>query len=400
GVAPALAGLAAAAVPADLMARAVAAGVSPEAVPAAVAALSNGVARTMLVPKLKLLAAVAVLAAGALGYGLAAGPPKPAPAPAEAPKPAAKADPKPRPKGLDRILILKSGHLVLIDPDGKAEKQLTANLGDFRPGRARLSPDGAAYATVIRVGPADPPAGQLPRFKLYVRKLTDPEPGTDLGVEARGFCWSPDGTRLAVSEPGEAGGPGPQYNHSLVDVKTGKKTELKLPAGHMVTGWTAGDKLVTQSVDNAPGRPRSGVHLMNPDGTEAWASTGQPGPQFGSPSPDGKRLLTLQATGQARPPGGLGVPPAAVQTLVLTDVATGQAARVDGYPDRTVASQDYCWSPDGKRIAYVWHEAGADGAPTDSHLVVCDPDGKNPKTVLSVKCDGSWRNVLGAPDWR
>ena len=53
--------------------------------------------------------------------------------------------------------------------------------------------------------------------------------------------------------------------------------------------------------------------------------------------------------------------------------------------------QVYCWSSDGKLIAYVWREIHA-GDPeddrdkeTESHFVVCDSDGKNQKTIMTEK---------------
>ena len=37
---------------------------------------------------------------------------------------------------------------------------------------------------------------------------------------------------------------------------------------------------------------------------------------------------------------------------------------------------------------------------TESHLTVCDPDGKNQKSVVSVKGKGQWHVTLGGVDWR
>ena len=68
--------------------------------------------------------------------------------------------------------------------------------------------------------------------------------------------------------------------------------------------------------------------------------------------------------------------------------------------------QGYCWSPDGKRIAYTWRQLH-DGKPedvidreTESHLVTCDPDGKNQQTILSEKGQGQWHVTLAGVDWR
>jgi hypothetical protein len=44
----------------------------------------------------------------------------------------------------------------------------------------------------------------------------------------------------------------------------------------------------------------------------------------------------------------------------------------------------FCWSPDGKCIAHGWREqTPAPGQPTESHLVVADPDGSNSVTIAT-----------------
>jgi hypothetical protein len=75
----------------------------------------------------------------------------------------------------------------------------------------------------------------------------------------------------------------------------------------------------------------------------------------------------------------------------------------------------YSWSPDGKKIAYTWKQVQP-GVPlaentdnmndpklkteTESHLVVCDATGKNPKTLLSVKSPTATTITIGSVDWR
>ena len=53
--------------------------------------------------------------------------------------------------------------------------------------------------------------------------------------------------------------------------------------------------------------------------------------------------------------------------------------------------QSYCWSPDGKRIAYAWAEV-LEGKPEDladkeieSQVVVCEPDGKDARVIASKR---------------
>ena len=89
----------------------------------------------------------------------------------------------------------------------------------------------------------------------------------------------------------------------------------------------------------------------------------------------------------------------------MFDVSTGKTTPVTDVP-LNAEIQAYCWSPDGKRIAYVWREVHA-GKPednrdkeTESHLVVCDPDGKNQKTIATEKGSYPAAVTIGGVDWR
>ncbi len=70
--------------------------------------------------------------------------------------------------------------------------------------------------------------------------------------------------------------------------------------------------------------------------------------------------------------------------------------------------QGFSWSPDGKKIAYTWRQVHAEKAEagkvdereTESHLCICDADGKNHKTILSEKGTGQWMITLSSVDWR
>jgi hypothetical protein len=97
--------------------------------------------------------------------------------------------------------------------------------------------------------------------------------------------------------------------------------------------------------------------------------------------------------------------PRPTHRLSVIDVATGKAAPVADVP-LNGELQGFCWAPDGKQIAYTWREVH-EGDPkvlakkeTESHLVTCDPDGKNQKTVLSDRGAGQYEMTLGGVDWR
>ena len=126
-------------------------------------------------------------------------------------------------------------------------------------------------------------------------------------------------------------------------------------------------------------------------------------------SPDGKRVLyqvmvakeETPAEKKARQEAG-GRAPDPTRVLTVFDVTTGKAAPVADVP-LNADIQGYCWSPDAKRIAYTWREVHA-GKPednrdkeTESHLVVCDSDGKNQKTIATEK--GPYPAPLPSAGW-
>lgn len=410
GLSVALGQLAGAKAPPGLIANATAA-LTPHLVPAPVAALSHGVLRVMFLQKLKTVVPVLGLLAAGVFAAFATGSTVPAPANTKpevnapgSPKPAAQA--KPAPAGPNKILVMRAGKLILIDPDGKNEKPVSDKGALYHPGGgAQLSPDGKALAVQVQ-GPQPPDDGTPgPRrwpTSLHVRGLDEKEPGTDLGIQCQMFCWSPDGTQIACSEFED--GPGtkvPEVTHTIVNVKTKEKTPLKLPANHVMMNWSGDGKyILTMSVDASnKDAPKAQLHLMNRDGTEHKGLTdGSRILAFGRLSPDGTRVLCME----------IEMPkdkPKMFRKLVTVDVVTGKISPVEDVP-LNAELQGFCWSPDSKKIAYAWREVH-DGKPeevrekeTESHLVVADADGKNAKTIVSEKGQNPGQITLGAPDWR
>jgi hypothetical protein len=70
------------------------------------------------------------------------------------------------------------------------------------------------------------------------------------------------------------------------------------------------------------------------------------------------------------------------------------------------------WAPDGKRVAYMWMQLHTDlfekdrlsandvTVPTESFLIVADANGRNAKTVYSVKGGFAVNTMLLGIDWR
>jgi RNA polymerase sigma factor (sigma-70 family) len=383
-------------------------GAAPSAVSAKLAAFSEGVLDIMWMNKMKIVAGVLVLAGVVLGGvwlvgagWLAADEPEPPRGGQEAqlpaPEPPSPAGREPRVKP-GRLLLYRQGHLTLIGPDGTGEQQVSKNRDKFMPGSAKLSPDGKRLAFLIQAeGP--PIEGVGPRRKVYVRGLDEPEPGTDLNVEGQAVMWSPDGTQLIAEEFISAADPKAiKIIHWLVDVKTKEKTALKLPENHWVTDWSRdGKHFVTTALGSEKGERTSRLHVMNRDGTEAQALTdGRQLVVGGRLSPDGRKVLYLAPDPERKKKvrSGLG--------LFVLDVQSRKSLRVEGQP-LNGEFMGFCWSPDGKHIAYAWrqvHEKEDTIQPTESNLIVADADGKNAVTIATEKGDSSGLITIGEVDWR
>ena len=329
----------------------------------------------------------------------------------------AKIDPKPRSKGPNKLLFFKSGDLSLIDPDGKNEKAVTdrqssfpAGMGIINPVRVYLSPDGKRLAALLvpKIDTSAMPLVTNPKGKLYLKGLNEKDPWSDLEVNCETIVWAPDGNQLAVTDWAVANRKR-VTSHHIIDVKTKEKKSLKLPDNHVITDWTAdGKRLLTYSTtfpDDKPGFPTLRLHLMNLDGTEfKTLSDEKQKLGYGRIASDGTRVLCLRTKqdGNEKPV----LPPRGGEVeMIVLDVATGKTSAVADLPQNALFLS-YCWSPDGKQIAYAWRQIHPGdpkeslGRETESHLIVCDTDGKNQKTIVSLKAPTSTAVVLGGVDWR
>ena len=196
------------------------------------------------------------------------------------------------------------------------------------------------------------------------------------------------------------------YTHFLIDVKTKEKTVLNLPNNHIITDWSRERKILPDpAVRNTPSDSALQIryHLMNLDGTEHESQltlTRRTLSGMGRFSPDGKRVL-------------FGTVPLPIKdqkidykktTLAVLDISTGKTTKLEDLP-RNADVRNLCWSPDGKQIAFVWCDR-LEGTPeeinekeTTTTVVVCDPDGKNQKTIATAKGKGLLQTISGL-DWR
>ncbi len=377
-------------------------GTASEAVSAPVLRLARGVLRELWLTRCG-AAAAALAAVGLIVLAVAtaacqapADPPQTLPAPAAAQAAGApKVPAAPTGPAGGRLLFYRQGHLTLLGPDGKNEKRVSQDRGKFMPGLSRLSPDGTRIAFLVQVEEHSPP-GRDPRRKVYVRGLHEPEPGKDLEVEAQTLSWSADGKQLAVTDLLQSGPKTFQCTSWLVDIKTGRKSALAVPENQFITDWSPdGQSFLTTEYDPTGDEPVSRLHLVRRDGSADRRLASGDAAEGGRLSPDGTRVLY-----EAPDPQRAGQKTDDRWGLFVLDVRTGKSARVDGQP-LNATLMGYCWSPDGRRIAYAWRQNDApEGQPTESHLVVADADGRNPVTLASEWSEFSGTITISEPDWR
>lgn len=174
-----------------------------------------------------------------------------------------------------------------------------------------------------------------------------------------------------------------------------RKARLKLPPEHQVVDVSAdGKTLLTKTSEHES--PKQMVFVVP-------VATLKPEPLSDTPlvlaysprfSPDGKRVLWAKVVeGQLTNPEVSGV--------FITDVATKKDTRVK-LPDGVGGSQ-FCWSPDGKRIAMSGERSVSNmkGADTISEVTVCDADGSNAKVIVTrgPSKQNSDERIRGL-DWR
>ncbi|HJZ59743.1 MAG TPA: sigma factor-like helix-turn-helix DNA-binding protein, partial [Gemmataceae bacterium] len=413
----------ASAVPPRLTDRATAIATASAPVPPAVAALSNGVFRAMFLARLKPAATALGLTAAALFAWALLAPAAPAPDPGvhtpgspglaviDAPKPAPQPTPaKPAPAGPGRLLVWTEREFVFYTPDGKADGALPGHPDKRIMTHPVLSPDGKWVAFLAQDDPPVDDAGFLSQH-VFVRAADGKGEGTRIAVKAATVFWAADGKRLVVGEilgakePKDVG-----FAAWSIDPDTGEKTALDLPRSALVLdAMPEGKAFVGVAFDVEQKK----IHLVRvaADGNGVTnlteLQTEGPNPRV---SPDGGKILFQDVDPDEKPAKD----DHRLMRLFVFDLKTMKRQRLAEVPLNALVL-GYCWSPDGKKVAYTWKQTKP-GVPlventdnmndpkinteTESFLVVADADGKNPKTLLSKKAPTAPTITLGNVDWR
>jgi RNA polymerase sigma factor (sigma-70 family) len=391
-------------------------------IPHAVAALSQGVLRTMFLTKLKTVAFCAFLLGTAcfamrtaLPEASAQEPTKPLIAFARQEKPADDKKPQPAAKaaGPGTLLLVREEGLIAMTPDGKEGDKLTPPMDSHGVSRGQLSPDGTRAAFVVNKGKPRPAGGNFDPWpmQLIIQKL-----GADTPSQAIDFssydspiaCWSPDGKKIAVStmtvwEPDVA------FENVLLDPDTGKSEPLALPDHTRVLDWSRdGKTFLVQQCDLKTKKSRLGIAAKG-DKEVAVLCDLHDHPWFraaGRLSPNGKQILLLDADPEDKDARKWGM---SNKPYVL-DIATKKRELLAEFPENARAL-GVAWSPDGKKVAYTWVQLHPNAlkkdvlkpedlsVETEAFLIVADADGKNAKTISSDKKQLA-NTIFGTIDWR
>lgn len=342
--------------------------------------LARGVMSMMLLHKLKL---PAVLLGVALAATVFTVPLLLAPAPAA-----------PVPKSLKptagTIGVTKGGKFYLLRPDGEVTDEFDLeerwNLQWLDgPCVVSPSPNGFPVAVLIPRGDEVKKQGQSPpRYELRLIRSADDRDGqvVAIGEEklAGHLVWARSGRRFYVDRRATGG-----WDHGaylVVDVAGGKATPAAVPEGHQLVGEAADGILVTETATGVTNDWP--LHRVSADGKTVTPL--EPCPHYAggrnlSLAPDGRTVLSWR--GDNRTPA---------DTPFAFDTQTGETTDIVPKdllasipPGKKVLIQQARWSPDGKRVGFlylVWKDQ-QDIPKADVVLHVCDRDGSNGKDVFT-----------------
>jgi Tol biopolymer transport system component len=310
-----------------------------------------------------------------------------------------------------RLLIWHTSKFVFVTPEGKKIGELPQPPEErvILTGPA-LSPDGKRVAFPANENPPTDEEGNLRRHVL-VCDLNGKDRWIKIPINAQNVFWTPDGKNLIASELL----PGKQIKDRgiaawSVDVKTKEKTQLELPRWALPSGMTPDGKSFVAALFDIDARK---IHLVliSRDGKNVSKLTEvrTEGPDA-KVSPDGNKLLFQDYDSTEKPEKEM--PP--LPRLFIYDLGSKKCTRLEGVP-LNADLNGYCWSPDGKQIAYTWKQVQP-GVPlaintnnmndpklnteTESHLMIADADGKNARTVLSEKAPSGPTVTIEYVDWR
>jgi RNA polymerase sigma factor (sigma-70 family) len=350
-----------------------------------VAALTEGVLKSMLVSKVRIATATLLVFAALIGgaglfYQTQAADPQKVAKKQTAATQGDKNNKQPKtlatPKESRIFFVRQKGvgvrNFAMVNPDGKGETSLEDGASFHA-----VSPDGK---NVAFGGPVDDQS----KGEIFLKAVGGEKPGQSLNVQGTSWCWSPDGRSLAINTLQDNA-----YTHAIFDLKTKKAKPLHMPevkppedtkgpAGHCIKDWSKDGKWLLTTCYRKDWI-KADLYRVKSDGSEA-KRIGQG--MDGILSPDGKKVLYLGRKNDETATKARFL--SAKARLFIADVDGGQPRQVSQESNGTFPG-GFCWSPDGKKIAYVWLRDRDPGQEWETFLMVIDADGKIATVALFEK---------------
>jgi sugar lactone lactonase YvrE len=350
----------------------------------------------------KLMVSVVVAAVVVVGLSVTwAEPPKPSGPPTPATKPAD------APALGGRLLLMKEGGFDVVAPDGNA--LATMRLPKDSPGVGLLSPDGKQVAYIV---PTEGEPNGEEKVQVVVRDAVGGLFATTVDVDATQLCWSPDGKALYASMVLDSEDLITiNCEHRRIDLTARTVEKVDWPASVRPLEWARDGKSVLAFRFNDK---KLHLALMSPDGKTLTDLTKLEDDHWvqmeARLSPDGRRVLYLDMP-RKKGKDDSGMPP----RLYVYDVTTKKRTKVADVPLNAWVFY-CCWSPDGKKIAYVWRRRdealekksakGEDltsderATETETFVTVANTDGSDARTVVSIKVNDLFAEPFQGIDWR
>ena len=302
------------------------------------------------------------------------------------------------------IGVTKGGVLSLLTPDGtrthqfdvEAEWQLKGLHKLDRPCRVCPSPNGFPVAVLV---PRSGATTGEPRYELRLIRSADDAKRAVIDLSGHlaenerlsgRLVWSRSGKRFFVGVTS----PGPRridttdcVRDLVVNVATGEVTPAVLPDGHRLVGEAPDGTLVAERMVAL--RDEWSLHRVSADGKTVTPLKACPHYATGrniALAPDGRTVLSWKGDNMTEP-----------DTLFAFDAETGEATDIvpNGLlasfpPGKKLAVQQARWSPDGKRVGFLYYQwkDTSDALTADVTLYVCDRDGSNGRAVFTWKHEG------------
>jgi len=313
--------------------------------------------------------------------------------------------------------VRRQYHHATLTPDGKIETEFATpkDWPDYTTGfpyDARRSPDGKrAVLTGADTRPRNQDGKDPPQYPVFLCSFPDGSGLTPIGGDMNPLFWSPDGGTLVVRkyDPDHDTSSDPVGPFLSIDLKTGRQTPLPIPDGHWLVGKSPdGKHLLTRGKDPAGKLKGKRLFLLDRGGRVVRPLTDEsviPGSaKFG---PDGQWVLLSAEPRSAREVAGC-----SAMKLYRTGIETPKLELLVDVPDSATVGS-FALSPDGKRVAFercprvsvnlnpqkpLDPEATTDEV--EFAVVVVGLDGRDARTIQSVKTKKPFSTQLHVVDWR